>query len=185
MPLVSDGDDSGESRRQMARRAQREAGDRSARLAHTLMKLPAWQLGNLRLDEDLREAVDRARAVTAHGARRRAERGLAGELRRVELAELEAMVATVQAKGAVEPQKFHLAEQWRARMIEGGIAAAAEFPGGAVEPLPGLIEQAQRERATGRPPGAARALFRHIAAVLNQPDPSEAAGDEPADDDQA
>ena len=73
----------------MARRAQRAAGDRSARLAHALMKLPASALGALGLDEDLREAVNRARAVTANVARRRAERTLAGELRRVDLIDLE------------------------------------------------------------------------------------------------
>jgi ribosome-associated protein len=183
MPPVSDRDDGGESRRQMARRAQRAAGDRSARLAHALMKLPASALGKLGLDEDLRETVDRARAVTAHIARRRSERALAGDLRRVDLDALEARLARVQETGAAELQTFRLAEEWRARMIEGGIAAAAEFPGGTKEPLPRLIEQAQRERATGRPPGAARALFRHIvAAIKAQPaDPVDDDGDEDED----
>jgi ribosome-associated protein len=182
MPPVSDGDDEGESRRQVARRAQRQAGERSARLAHTLMKLPASALGKLGLDEDLREVADRARAVTAHVARRRAERGLAGELRRVDLVELEARLARVQTTGAAEPQTFHLAEKWRALMIEGGVAAVADFPGGAKDPLPRLIEEAQRERATGRPPGAARALFRHVAAVLNaqRADPAPPVGDDAA-----
>jgi ribosomal 50S subunit-associated protein YjgA (DUF615 family) len=120
----------------------------------------------LGLDEDLRVAVDRARAVTAHVARRRAERTLAGDLRRIDLVALAARLAQVQTTGAAEPQQFHLAEQWRARMLEEGLAAAAEFPGGVTEPLPQLIAWAQRERLTGKPPGAARALFRHIAAVL-------------------
>ena len=180
---VTDDDDLGESRRQIARREQRAAGNRSARLAHVLMQLKPSALGALGLDEDLRGAVDRARAVKAHVARRRAERGLAGELRRVDLVELEARLEKVASTGAAEPQKFRLAEEWRSRMIEGGIAAAAEFPGGAQEPLPRLIEEAQRERETGKPRGAARALFRHIVAGLKaQPaDPVEAAGDEAAD----
>jgi len=163
---MADRDDRGESRRQIARRQQRRAGDRSARLANALMKLPGSALGKLGLDEDLRAAVDRARAVTAHVARRRAERTLAGDLRRIDLVALDARLAQVQATGAAEPQQFQRAEQWRARMIEGGLAAAAEFPGGVTEPLPQLIASAQRERLTGKPPGAARALFRHIAAVL-------------------
>lgn len=180
MAPVSHRDDGGESRRQIARRARRAAGDVSARLAHALMKLPASELGVLGLDEDLREAVDSARAVTAHVARRRAERHLAGELRRVDLVELEAALENAQATGGAAAQTFHLAEQWRARMIEGGISAAAGFPGGAEEPLPRLIEQAQRERATGRPRGAARALFRHIAAALKgrSADPVEPHDDE-------
>ena len=180
---MSDRDDRGESRRQIARREQRTAGERSARLANALMKLSASAFGKLGLDEELREAVNRARAVTSQVARRRAERALAGALRREDLVELAAKLAKVQETGSAEPQPFHLAEQWRARMLEGGLAAAAGFPGGVAEPLPRLIEQAQRERATGRPPGAARALFRHIAAALKVR-PAESVTDEVADDDE-
>jgi len=182
---MADRDDRGESRRQIARRQQRTAGDRSARLANALMKLPVSALGKLGLDEELREAVDRARAVTSQGARRRAERALAGALRREDLVELAAKLAKLQETGSAEPQQFHLAEQWRARMLEGGLAAAAGFPGGGAELLPRLIEQAQREKATGRPPGAARALFRHIAAALKAPQATPVASgeDAPTDDD--
>lgn len=159
-------DDRGESRRTLARRARRAAGDRSAELANALMKAPDATVRKLELDDDLREAVARARAVTSPAARRRAERTLAGELRHADLAELQQRLANVQATGTAEPQQFHLAERWRTRLIEGGVEAAALFPGGAAEPLPRLIHDAQRERATGKPPGAARALFRHVVAVL-------------------
>jgi ribosome-associated protein len=182
---MSDRDDRGESRRQIARREQRTAGERSARLANALMKLSAPALGKLGLDEELREVVDRARAVTSQVARRRAERALAGALRREDLVELAAKLAKVQDTGSGEPQQFHLAEQWRARMLEGGLAAAAGFPGGVAEPLPRLIEQAQRETATGRPPGAARALFRHIAAALKTRPAESVTTDEVADDEAA
>jgi len=50
------------------------------------MKLPAPALKTLELDEELRETSERARAVTAHIARRRAERTLAGKLRRFDQA---------------------------------------------------------------------------------------------------
>ena len=163
---MSDSDDHDESRRQIARRQRRDAGDRSARVANRLMKLPEAVLGRLDVDEELRDAIARARAVTSQIARRRAERTLAGDLRGVDLDALETCIANVQATGATEPRLLHLAEQWRARFIEEGSAAAAEFPGGAADPLPALIQQARRERDTGKPPGAARALFRHVMAVL-------------------
>lgn len=143
-------------------------GDRSARLAAAFMKLPESALKKLELDEDLREAVDRARAVPSHIARRRAERSLAGELRRFELTEIDEQLAKVEqvTTGSVDVQSFHLAEKWRARLIEEGASALGEFPGGADDELPRLIGAAQRERATGQPKGASRSLFRHVAERL-------------------
>lgn len=163
---MSDREDHDESRRQIARRQRRDAGDQSARVANRLMKLPGAVLGNLDLEEELRDAIVRARAVTSPNARRRAERTLAGDLRGVDLDALEAGIANVQATGATDTRLLHLAEQWRARFIEEGSAAAAGFPGGAAEPLLALIQKARREHDTGKPPGAARALFRHVMAVL-------------------
>jgi ribosome-associated protein len=163
---MSDRDDREASRRQIARRERRDAGEQSARVAHKLMKLPESVLGKLDVEEDLRDAIVRARAVTAQNARRRAERTLAGDLRGVDLDALETGIANVQAVGVTEPRLLHLAERWRARLIEEGTAGAAGFPGGAADPLPTLIQQARRERETGKPPGAARALFRHVMAVL-------------------
>jgi ribosome-associated protein len=178
---MSDRDDPDESRRQIARRERRDAGDRSARIAHTLMKLPESVLGKLDLEEELRDAIVRARAVTSQIARRRAERTLAGDLRGVDLDALETTIASMQATGATDTRLLHLAERWRARFIEEGSAAAAEFPGGAADPLPALIQQARRERDTGKPPGAARALFRHVIAVLKAQS-TEASTSAPADD---
>jgi ribosome-associated protein len=169
--MSDDADDREEpSRRQLAKKQRRDAGDRSASLAKTLMELPASTLPKLDLDEDTAHVVARARAVTSHVARRRAERTLAGELRRIddeELAAIQTRLANVQATGNAEPQLFHAAERWRTRLIEDP-AAAAEFPGGTEAPLPELIANARRERDTGKPPGAARALFRHVRAMLEK-----------------
>jgi ribosome-associated protein len=175
---ADEGDEVDESRRQASRRQRREAGEGGARLAKTLMALPASALGKLGLDEDLRAVVDRARAVTAHIARRRAERSLAGELRRAELGDLETRLTNVLETGAAAPRLFKLAEQWRERLIADS-SAAAEFPGGPQPELHALVHKARRERDTGKPPGAARALFRHVHAVLDA-DSRAAAGESAA-----
>jgi ribosome-associated protein len=132
------------------------------------MKLRAQDLTKLELDEGLREAIDRARSVTSHKARRRAERTLAGDLRRRDLAEIAAQLARIDDGGKADARQFQLAEQWRARLIDEGIATLPAFPGGGDVELPRLIDAAQRERATGRPPGAARALFRRVLELLKQ-----------------
>jgi ribosomal 50S subunit-associated protein YjgA (DUF615 family) len=95
----------------------------------------------------------RARAVAFHAARSRAERTLAGELCRAEFSELEAQLANLREASHADARELHLAEQWRAGLIEHGVAAASEFPGGGAPELSRLVEAAQRERATGRPQG--------------------------------
>jgi ribosome-associated protein len=174
-------DDDPRTARQIARSKSRRAGDRSARIANTLMKLPAHKLAKLQLDEELREVVDRARKVTSHIARRRAERSLAGELRRYELAEIDEQLEKLEQGEGQDVRQFHEAERWRARLIEEGVAALAAFPGGGREETPRLIEAARREKATGLPRGAARQLFRHVVELLAPPE--EPDDDEPADED--
>ena len=159
-------DDRDQSRRSAAKRERRDAGERSARIARELMKWKDTALAKLEMSEELREELEEARAITSPIARRRAERALAGSLRDIDLDELEAYMINIEAKGNADPRMFHDAEKWRARLIEEGSAAAAEFPGGYVEPLPQLIQNARRERDTGKPKGAARALFRHVMDVL-------------------
>jgi ribosomal 50S subunit-associated protein YjgA (DUF615 family) len=158
--------DRDERRRQTARRDRRNAGDRSARVALQLMKVKESTLGKLGLDDELRAVIDTARGITSQVARRRAERNLAGELRRIDLTDLQKKLASVEATGTADTQLFHLAESWRNRLVEEGLPAAETFPGGAAEPLPTLIQKARSERDTQKPPGAGRALFRHVMATL-------------------
>ena len=164
--MTDDTDDDGPSRRQVAKAARREAGDRSSELARKLMLMPDTTLEKLDLEDDLRGVIERARSVKPLVARRRAERTLAGELRRIDVSDLRKRLANVESSGVAVPALFHLAEKWRTRLIEEGPEAAAQFPGGTEEPMPRLIAQAKREATTGKPPGAARALFRHVIAVL-------------------
>lgn len=161
-------DDDTRSPREIARSKRRRAGDRSARVARELMKLAEPMVKKLELDEDLRDSIDRARAVTSQIARRRAERTLAGDLRHTDISVIEDQLAKLAETGSLHARQFHLAEQWRTRLIEEGPVAIAAFPGGGDAELPRLLDAAQRERATGRPPGAARALFRHVVELLKE-----------------
>ena len=154
--------DDDRSARQIARKERRDAGERTTRLAATLMKLAGPALRRLELDEDLRDEVDRARAITSQNARRRAERTLAGTLRRLDDDQIDAIEKAI-ANPSEDTSLFHDAERWRARLLEDD-AALAEF--GDDPDLPTLIAKARGERDTGKPPGAARALFRHVLATL-------------------
>src|SRR5262245_60430026 len=116
-----------ESRRERTQREKREAGDRSSRVARQLMEMKQTSLDKLEVDEDLRDEIVAARKVTQAIARRRAERTLAGYLRGVDIADLQQRMANVEQTGNADPRLFHAAEDWRARLIEEGSAAAEKF----------------------------------------------------------
>jgi ribosome-associated protein len=165
-----DDEDEPQTRRMIARQLVRRAGDRSAELAQTLMKLPDSALGKLRLDDDVREVATRARKVTALVARRREERALAGALRRIDLGDLAEQIATVQAHGVADQRPVRLAERWRARLLEEGGAAMTElcatYPAAASLGLAGMVASARAEQTTGKPKGAGRALFRALVPLF-------------------
>jgi ribosome-associated protein len=164
------------------------------------MKLPASAMPKLGLDESLRETVERARKVTSLIARRRAERSLAGALRRVNLVTLATRIENVRTTGLGDPRRLHEAERWRTRLLEdeGGAAAFhAAFPDADHSGLSQQLAEARRERNGGKPPGAGRALFRRISATLEADaaataaaaqaaaEAAEEAGDQADDDDDA
>ncbi len=162
--------------RQISRSQTKKAGDRSAKLARILMEMKPATLAKLMVDDELREAIDRARQVESPQARRRAERTLAGDLRGVDLVELTSKIENVGTANDPGIQFFHTVERWRDRLIAEGTAALKEFPV-EDEELPRLIDAAQRERDTGKPPGSARKLFRHLSSLL-QAEPEAPADDE-------
>jgi ribosomal 50S subunit-associated protein YjgA (DUF615 family) len=161
----------GDTPRTIARKERRDAGDRSAAAAHTLMELKPSALASLGLDAELREQVDRDRAVTERGARRRAERHLAGVLRQADLDDLEARLERVQEGGQADGRSFKIAESWRARLIAGEASVEdfrAAAPGVDAPAFARQVESAKREATVGKPRGAARALFRTIVAELGR-----------------
>jgi ribosome-associated protein len=165
--------DDDRSARQIARRERRDDGEHSARLANALMKLSATAVRKVVLDEDLQASVLQAQAITSQIARRRAERTLAGELRRHDIDELEARLAKVKESGSADTALFHQAERWRDRLIDEA-TPISDFPGRTDDELPRLIDAARRERDSGKPPGAGRKLFRYVVEALRAPPDDEA-----------
>jgi ribosome-associated protein len=168
---MTESSDDGDNRRQAARRARRDAGTSSAKLANELMQVPASSLPKLGLDEDLLGTLEAARRITSHTARRRAERTLAGALRRVDIDALAARLESVRSTGVADSRRLHLAEQWRTRLLDepdAPAAFAAAHPAADAALLERLIESARLERTTGKPPGAGRALFRHVTHTIER-----------------
>lgn len=160
------------SPRQLARRKVKEAGRRSSEAAHTLMQMPEMALRHIDLEEELRDAFLRARKIPQMGARRREQRRLAGVLRQGDLDQLEQKLTA--QDGAADARLFKQVEAWRTRLIEDGKPALEQFhqqhPGLEQRILDKMVHEACREQQYGKPRGAKKALFGHLATILS-PDP--------------
>jgi ribosome-associated protein len=139
-------------------------------LGDQLVALPAADLAALPLAEKLRDAIDLARRITAHGAAARQRQLIGKILRKVDVEEIRAALAARALGRKLEAREFHRIEVWRDRLLAEGEPALAALvaaePGLDAKRLRALVARAGAEAAAGRPPAAARELFRWLRDAL-------------------
>jgi ribosome-associated protein len=117
-------DDNEPSRSQL----RREALD-VLKLAHALVAMSDEQLTRVPLDEELRDEVARARAVTQQIARKRQTQYLAKQLRKLDAPEFDAIRTALEHdrnQAHREAASLHRVETWRDRLIAEGVPASLE-----------------------------------------------------------
>ena len=133
-------------------------------LAKKLISMPGSRLKKLPMDQDLRVEIDFARSIRAHGARKRQLMTVGKMLRKRDNDELLDAVYNVDQKNRQINARFHHIEAWRDRLIEGGDQELSELleqnPDINVQTLRQLIRNANKEAKLGKPPSAARKLFK-------------------------
>ena len=143
-------------------------------LAEELAGMSAAQLDRIPLEESLREAIDDARRITSHIARKRGVQTLAKRLRREDedvLLAIRKVLGHDKAEARREAGLLHQVEAWREKLVAGGDPALAalinEHPALAPERqhLRQLARNAVDERARNKPPRAFRELFRELKAL--------------------
>lgn len=135
-------------------------------LASELIALGNKQFAAAPLDEDLREELRDARKITAHVARKRQLGFVAKKLRNMDTGEIEQYLANLQQDANQITLRHHRAEAWRDALLARGDEMLAELlqqrPDADRQALRQLIRNARQEAAAGKPPAAARALFRML-----------------------
>jgi ribosome-associated protein len=135
-------------------------------LGAELIALNAKNFANAPLDESLREEIRAARKITAHVAGKRQLMFVGKQLRNRDTSEIEQFLESLRSDSKQQTAKHHKAEAWRDFMLEKGDEALAEFmlsrPDADRQAMRQLIRNAQNELAKGKPPAAARSLFRML-----------------------
>ncbi len=145
-----------------------------------LVGLNDQQLASVELPESLRDAVQEARRLHPHEARRRQLQYIGKLMRDIDPAPIRAKLDGWLSASAEHTARQHHIERWRERLLADPQAVSefvAEFPGTDTQRLRTLIRNTEQERARGKPPKHFRALFQMIRELTEARDRD---GDTPA-----
>jgi ribosome-associated protein len=134
-----------------------------------LVGLSAEQLARFDLPESLRDAVENARGMTRHEARRRQIQYIGRLMRNVDAGPIAEQLAALKAPSKRQTALFHVAERWRQEMLAdpGAVARfAREFPAADPNRIKVMVENAREEKRTARPPRQFRELFHLLTAIV-------------------
>ena len=140
-------------------------------LGAALVKLSKEQLARIDMPESLRDAIDECRRFTKHEAIRRQMQYIGRIMRNIDAGPIAAQLAEIEAPSKRQTALFHVAEQWRADMVESADAIArfvGEFPEADAKRLQELATQAREEKRTSKPPRSYRELFHVLNSFLQE-----------------
>lgn len=131
------------------------------KLGEELLSLSPSQLEKIPLEESLLDALNHARTLTSHLAKRRQLQYIGRIMRDIDPTPIEAALEKIKLKHNQNKILFHQTERWRDKLIAGNDETISEFltqyPETDRQPLRQLVRLAQQQK-----PGADTELFRFL-----------------------
>ncbi len=146
-------------------------------LSQELAELPPTQLKALELPDILYKSLTEASGMPHKCARKRLLKFITGQLNKIDIDPYLERLARMKSQSAHAVREHHIAERWRARLINDGNAALTELlndhPHADRQQLRQLIRNAQKETELAKPPKSSRLLYRYLKVLLNIDDDTE------------
>ncbi len=146
-------------------------------LSQELSELPSTQLKALELPDIIHKALTEASGMPHKSARKRLLKFITGQLNKIDIEPYLEKLACMKSQSAHAVREHHIAERWRARLINDGNAALTELlnnhPHADRQQLRQLIRNAQKETELAKPPKSSRLLYRYLKTLLNIDDDTE------------
>ena len=146
-------------------------------LSQELADLPPTQLKALELPDILHKSLTEASGMPHKSARKRLLKFITGQLNKIDIDPYLERLARMKSQSAHAVREHHIAERWRARLINDGNAALTELlndhPHADRQQLRQLIRNAQKETELAKPPKSSRLLYRYLKVLLNIDDDTE------------
>ncbi len=136
-------------------------------LAQTLVEAKPGLLAKVPIPDEIAADLKLARSIASRIARKRQIAFLAKKMRELDLEPIRKALAPDDAAHRQSVARMHLHERWRDRIVAEGDPAIeeflADFPNADRQRLRQLARQSAKEAAKGKPPAAARAIYRIVA----------------------
>jgi ribosome-associated protein len=135
-------------------------------LASDLIKLSPARLGRVPLDDAVRSAIMEARQIRSNVASKRQLQYVAKLLRRTDPGPIVRTLEDFEGEARQLTGRQHRVEAWRDLLLESGDQAVSvlmkQRNDADTQSIRQLIRNTHKEAARGKPPAAARALFRAL-----------------------
>jgi len=158
-------------------RRKRDAHDLQS-LGETLLGLKPEKLRSLGLGADLYDALIEGQKMSSREALRRHRQYIGRLMRDIDASDIRRQLGADRDAVRRAALAFQQVEQWRDRLLDEP-AGLGEFmrqhPAADADTLRRLIDEAHAETAHGKPPRAARALFRALSTALGNGSQAQAA----------
>ena len=140
-------------------------------LGEQLMALSSEQLENIYMPEELLEAIEFARKITSHGARRRQIQYIGALMRDIETESIQNALENIRYGDARKAHAFKKIEAWRDRLKQGDTALLEDIlrscPDAERQRLTQLARNALKEHEKGIGAKSSRLLFRYLKQITS------------------
>jgi ribosome-associated protein len=140
-------------------------------LGMKLVELNEQQLETMQLPDNLLAAVQEARRLSKHEARRRQMQYIGRLMREVDATAIRDQIEKWLGQGRAHTAQLHALERWRDELLAGDPALARfmqEYPSADSQKLRTLIRNARREQIAALPLKSYRVLFRVLREMTTE-----------------
>ena len=136
------------------------------KISDRLLKLKPDELAHIDLPDELENALQEAHNIHSNSALKRQRQYLGKIMRSCDSKKIQQQLDAVVHRNDTNTAQFRKFEQWRDRLLDNDKRVLGEI----ILQLPeldrhhvhNLVRQASKEAASGKPPAAARKLFRYL-----------------------
>lgn len=143
------------------------------KLGEQLIALKNSDLAQFDLPENLLNAIQQARSISSHGGLKRQRQYIGKVMRSIDASSIANKMEELRRKHEVNSSHFKQLEHWRDRILAEGNRAIdellLEYPQADRQMLRQLQRNSQKEQLAGKPPAAARQLFKYLRQLAENP----------------